>query len=135
MVGTTKFATLNDLGQEVPDDEPIVIRVNNRKITDLDSIRAMIRGELSDSAARYGYETWEESNDFDCDDDDAFPKSEHEYTEEQEAADRDTLMERMARNEGAPGRGDPELDGAPASPPSPSPPQDSPVPPSSGKPS
>lgn len=82
---------LNEQGQEIPDDTPIVIHVRQKKITQFDDVRAFIKRELSDTAARSGRETFEEANDFDVDDD-PIPQSAHEYTEEQEEADRETII-------------------------------------------
>lgn len=81
---------LNEKGQEIPDDTPVVIRFKSRVITEFDRVREFIQRELSDTAARTGAETFAEANDFDVDDD-LFPVSPHEYAEDTEAADREVL--------------------------------------------
>lgn len=79
---------LNDKGQEVPDQTPIVIRVGRQTITQFDNIKAYIRRELSNAAANAEMETFDEANDFEVDDD-PIPQSPHEYTEEQEERERE----------------------------------------------
>lgn len=81
---------LNDKGQEIPDDTPVVIRFKSRVITEFDRVREFISREMSEAAARAGSETFEEANDFDVDDD-MFPVSPHEYKEDTEQADLEVL--------------------------------------------
>lgn len=79
---------LNEFGQEVPDQTPIVLRVGQKTITQFDHIKAYIRREISQAAANAEMETFDEANDFEVDDD-PIPQSPHEYTEEQEERERE----------------------------------------------
>lgn len=100
-MGTDPLAiALDDEGREIPDPTPIVIRVKNRQVTDFDQVRNFIRQELSAGAAASGRETMEEANDFDVDDE-LFPPSPHEYTEDTEAADREAIEVVKQRREAA----------------------------------
>ncbi len=61
---------LNSRGHEIPDPRPAAIPVHvTRRYNDTDHIRSIIRGVLSDRAKESGHETFEESEDFDIDDD------------------------------------------------------------------
>lgn len=77
-------------GREVPNPNPIVIHLASGPVTDFDRVRELIRRELSIEAERNGEETMEEANDFDVEDD-MFPVSAHEYTEDTEKADIEAL--------------------------------------------
>jgi len=79
----------NEFGQEVPDDSPIVIHIKGRTISQFDQVRDFIRRELREHADG-SVETFEDANDFDVEDD-LFPVSPSEYSEDTEAADREVL--------------------------------------------
>lgn len=119
---------LNDQGQEIPDPEPIAITVRNRKIQKFDDVRSFIRRELSEAAARGGFETIDEANDFDIEDDPVDPATPWESWGDEQAeidqaiakekkADRDLAAKRKAaiarRNE----QGNTPSNTAPAPPP------------------
>lgn len=87
---------LNEQGQEIPDDTPIVLRVRGVAISQYDQIRAYVRRELSDQARGMGAETFEEANDFDVDDE-TIHHAPHEYTEEQEMRDLEAIEDEKAR--------------------------------------
>lgn len=86
---------LNDKGQEVPDQTPIVIRMPSKVISHWDDVRSFIKRELSGAAAAAHVESFEEANDFDIDDDPPIP-SRWEYSADQEEADRQTIQEHLA---------------------------------------
>lgn len=88
---------LNEFGQEVPDDTPVVIRFRGKVVTQFDQVRDFIRRELSANRVDAGAESFEEANDFDVDDD-LFPLSPNEYTEDTEAADLETLRAGQPRS-------------------------------------
>lgn len=92
---------LNELGQEIPDDTPVVIRFKGRTISKFEDVRAFIRREMSAIASQEGRETLAEANDFDVDGD-PFPVSAREYSEGTEAADREALAYIQSRQEGKP---------------------------------
>lgn len=119
---------LNEFGQEVPDNEPVVIHIKGRIYSQFDQVRDFIRRELVQHRSGE-VETFEEANDFDVHDD-LFPVSPSEYTEDTEAADREVLERARARspqdNKGkpegsapsgspAPGPATPPLEAPPAS--------------------
>lgn len=89
---------LNDKGQEIPDDTPIVIHIKNRRIAKFDDVRAFIRAELSNAARMAGEETFEEANDFDIDGDPIDPSTPYEYSADQELADLETLRDYPKRS-------------------------------------
>lgn len=84
------FLQQNDSGQEIPDDTPIVIRLRGQTITDFDRVREFIKRELREHQTGQ-VETFDEANDFDVEDD-LFPVSPHEYSQDTEAADREALL-------------------------------------------
>lgn len=71
------YGTLNALGQLIPDPTPKAPSVKHlRQPSMAEQVQAMIRSErLAQEAAAAGYETWEESEDFDVGDDDYDPRS------------------------------------------------------------
>jgi len=85
----------NDFGQEIPDDTPVVIHIKGRTISQFDQVRAFIRRELAEHADGQ-LETFEDANDFDVEDD-PFPVSAAEYTEDTEAADREVIEAEASR--------------------------------------
>lgn len=87
---------LDDQGREVPDQEPIVIRIRGQSIQQFDHIKAFIRRELSAAAESEGRETFDEANDFDIPDDD-IRHSPHEYTEEQEQREKERFEDERAK--------------------------------------
>lgn len=64
-----------EYGDPVPKAPPVGVR---RPVPLQDQIRAMVRRELSDRAYEAGYESFEESDDFDIDDDPADPHTPYE---------------------------------------------------------
>lgn len=59
----------NERGEELPDDTPVEVPLHFRRPPSLqDSIKAMIRGEMSRQAALTGQESFEEADDFGVDD-------------------------------------------------------------------
>lgn len=105
-------------GREIPNPNPIVFHLPGQVVTEYDRVRELIARELAFQASVRGEETFDEANDFDVDDD-MFPVSAHEYTEDTEAADREALaqeQERQARAKKAKkGKKDPQA--APGDPP------------------
>lgn len=89
---------MNEFGQEVPNDEPVVIRFKGRCISQFDEVRAYIRRELSANRADAGAETFDEANDFEVDGD-PFPVSAHEYEQDTEDADREVLHAGIPRQD------------------------------------
>lgn len=71
----------NELGQECPDDTPVEVPLGMKRPPTLqEQIQMMVRTQLSRAAERNGHETFEESNDFDVDDDDFTDQmTEHEF--------------------------------------------------------
>lgn len=70
-------------GRQIPDDTPVEIPLNLRKgETEAMRIARAVSLEFSQQAEKKGYETWEESQDFDIEDDeDIFPQSQFELKE------------------------------------------------------
>lgn len=75
----------DDQGREIPDATPVEVplRLRNRP-EEVERLRSLIRNELSDQAAKQGFETFEEANDFDVDEDEFFPVSPHETAPDDE---------------------------------------------------
>lgn len=114
---------LNEQGQEVPDDTPLFLEVPGlRPVTQIDDIQRMIREEFSRIARENELETFEDANDFDVEDDD-FPVSPHEYTEDTQRADEEAfeLLKSAPKqpDEGKPSSGAPPAEGPPPPPPPP----------------
>ncbi|AXH74307.1 MAG: hypothetical protein [Microviridae sp.] len=63
------MSKLDSKGWEIPDQTPVAIPAHIKFYDTRDSIRDMIRAELSREARENGFETWEESDDFDVGDD------------------------------------------------------------------
>lgn len=73
------MAKLNDKGHEILDNTPVAIPVGWKRPESLqEQMRRMIRTELSQAAANEGFETFEESEDFDVEDDAPDPQSQWE---------------------------------------------------------
>lgn len=90
---------LNDSGQEIPDDTPIVLRVKNRLVTNFDEIRAFMRKELSNYAQSQGQESYDEANDFDIDDDPTDPTTPWEEWGDRQAEElQQTVKKRQEEN-------------------------------------
>lgn len=71
----------DEYGRQIPDLMPVAIPLGLQKPESQESlIKRIIRQELSMQAAQQGYETFEESLDFEIDDD-PFPVSQYEYQE------------------------------------------------------
>lgn len=82
---------LNDQGQEIPDDTPVVINIPGiGQVNQLDDVKRFMDLYLSNIAERDSYESIDDANDFDVDDD-MFPVSAHEYDQATEAADLEAL--------------------------------------------
>lgn len=72
---------LDERGWEVPDSTPVAWPAGVRRPETLtDQIRRLVRMEVSRAAAEQGLETFEESDDFDVEDEDEF-RSPYELTE------------------------------------------------------
>lgn len=69
------FGTLNALGQEIMDPEPAFVTVGGVAESIHDQIKRLLRVELSRQAATQGFETFEESDDFEEDEVDDAPPS------------------------------------------------------------
>lgn len=78
---------LDERGWEIPDPTPMAWPAGVRRPETLtEQIRRLVRLEVSQAAAAQGMETFEESDDFDVDDDDGEFVSPYELTEMQEEA-------------------------------------------------
>lgn len=79
---SAKNAPLNEFGQELPDPTPMAPPVGFKRQKPLhELIREMVRSEhLAQAAAAAGAETFEESDDFDVDDDSYDPSTPYEMT-------------------------------------------------------
>ena len=62
------MAELNEKGQEVLDNTPVVLDVSPRPLPLVDRIKKAVRHELSENARNSGFESFEEANDFDIED-------------------------------------------------------------------
>lgn len=79
------MAKYNDRGEELPDDTPVEVPLRFRVPPPLaETIKQLIRGEMSRQAADSGEETFEEADDFDVYDEMDVLTSHHEMTEMQE---------------------------------------------------
>lgn len=75
---------LDDDGSEIPDPTPVSLPVGFKRPPTLDeTIRRLVREQISSAASDAGYESLEESDDFDIPDDPAMPASEHELDGDQ----------------------------------------------------
>lgn len=72
-VKTIRKAQLDEKGHEIPDPTPLRLPIGFKEPESLQSqIQRMVRGELSRAASENGFETFEESDDFEIEDDDQF---------------------------------------------------------------
>lgn len=62
------MSMLDEKGYEIPDQTPVAVPVRMQRY-ERDHIREIIRQEMSRQAEDQGFETWEESDDFDVGDD------------------------------------------------------------------
>lgn len=87
----SKWDTFNERGQFIPDPTPVEVPLKLRRPLSLqDEIKRFVRSELSQRAEDEGYESFEESDDFDIDDDEGEFASPYEFQEmTPEAGDRD----------------------------------------------
>lgn len=93
---------------ETLDPKPLAIPARIRPVTDVERLRAMVRGELSLAAQADGFETFEEANDFDVGDD-YDPTSPWELTIDQEI-EHEQLVSRIIREQnGEEGSPDPQV--------------------------
>lgn len=77
--GVAVKATLDESGREVGDPTPVAPPANLRRgMTMSEQIQQMIRREVSNRAEEQGYESFEESEDFDIDDDPVDPHTPYE---------------------------------------------------------
>lgn len=80
---------LNEKGHEVLDPTPIAIPVGFKLPESMtDMVRRFVRHELSRQADEKGFETFEESDDFDIEDDPPLPETKWELNYDQETAPR-----------------------------------------------
>lgn len=78
------MAQYDKKGREIPDSRPVEMPLNFRRPLSLnEQIQRMIREQLSQAADQQGFETFEESDDFDVDEEEE-PESPHELTYAQE---------------------------------------------------
>lgn len=76
--------------QEIPDKTPVEIPLNYEAPESLESMIArMVSVEMSAIAKKGGFETFEESDDFDIDDTDGVPVSTHQMTQLEEEYPRE----------------------------------------------
>lgn len=70
----------NARGEEILDDTPVEMPLKFRRPPTLqESIKAMVRGELSRNAMASGQESFEEADDFEVEDDEVLPPSNYEF--------------------------------------------------------
>lgn len=74
---------LDSRGHEVLDDTPVALPTKFKRQSWIDNMREFVRQELSRQALQQDYETFEESDDFDVDDDPEI-RSRYEITADQE---------------------------------------------------
>lgn len=96
---------LDDDGSEIMDDTPVALPVRFKRVNnEYERFREIIRQELSRQADNAGWESFEDSDDFDCDDD-FDPQSPYEMEFEGYADPRDDFSPaRTARAAGDAGK-------------------------------
>lgn len=110
------MSKLSERGREIPDPTPVAMPIGFKRPEALvDQIRRFVRRELSESAAGHGYETFEESDDFDIEDDDDYdPQSPWELNFDQEREERPSAKRKRESaangSEGKPSPSDPDSD-------------------------
>lgn len=98
------MAQFNEFGQQIPDPTPLEVPLNLRRPLSIqDEIRRFVRIELSRKAEELGTESFEESDDFDIDDDEGDFASPYELTEMQEEAGFHDASDLRRKNEPVPG--------------------------------
>lgn len=96
------MSKFNERGHELPDPTPVEVPIGFRRpLTLQEEIMRFVRREMSQIAEQQGFETFEESDDFDVDDD-VMPYSRHELTPAQE----ERIMRRDASDLERPLKGD-----------------------------
>ncbi|UDN67510.1 hypothetical protein [robinz microvirus RP_35] len=66
------MTTYNEKGQEVPDDTPVALPVRFRRPPTLqEQIQRMVKDQISQGVHDAGGESFEEADDFDCEDEDS----------------------------------------------------------------
>jgi len=71
------MSKLDKLGREIIDSAKIALAVKFRPLTEDQKVRNLVHGILSEQNRKAGFETFDESIDFDVEDD-PFPQSAHE---------------------------------------------------------
>lgn len=79
------MAVIDDVGREHLDQTPIAVPLRFKRQSFVDQIQTLVRQELSRQAQAAELETFEESDDFDVDDD-PWIKSQYEIDADQEFA-------------------------------------------------
>lgn len=83
------MGSLNSRGHEVNDPQPMALPPGVAKPETLaETIRRLVRNEISARASDLGHETFEEADDFDVEDDHADPQSQWELNYDQESEPR-----------------------------------------------
>lgn len=103
---------LDKFGHEVLSSVPraVTVKIKPRTLTPVEQMQQILASErFKRELEAMGAETFEESEDFEVEDD-LFPVSRHEYTEELEADDRD--YRRLVEQIDAAGKGAPEKEGS-----------------------
>lgn len=62
---------LDYLGREIPDEKPLAVPVQVRRVSEVDRVRYIVREMMSRQAMDSGEESFDEADDFDVGDDDA----------------------------------------------------------------
>jgi hypothetical protein len=78
------MARYDERGREIPDSRPVEVPLMRRPLSLQDEIRRFVRQELSARAQDQGFESFEESDDFEVGDDSSEPSTVYEMDEEQE---------------------------------------------------
>lgn len=88
---------------ETPDPTPAVIPTGlNAPLPIAEQVRQMVQSELSAAAENNGFETWEESDDFDVPDD-VEPRSMHELVDDPDTMPIGDFIEETPVEQAAPG--------------------------------
>lgn len=108
------MAKILEDGSEQLDETPVAIPVKyTRPPSQFQQLKQELLRELQAKASDHGFDTPEEADDFDCDDD-PFPASRWEYSEDEEALYKEDLAlvdeHRSKRSSGKSG-GDEEISG------------------------
>lgn len=81
---TLESSELDERGRELPNPKPLVLDLSGRPPTLKEQIKRVLREEISQQAMEQGFETWEESHDFDVEDEfDVEPSSAYEIMEDE----------------------------------------------------